>query len=298
MYIYQITNLINGKIYIGQTNNITKRWANHKCSNSPNMPIARAIKKYGVDNFSFEVLYQNISIEEIDELERKIIIEKDCRVPKGYNVAIGGHKHTDVHKYGADNSNAHLTEDEARYILTHRNIPMYVLYSDFSDKISYCQFKKIYHHQVYKNIKEEVEEYPNNFEFSNQFTSRYGPIMEYDEVIDIRQRYANGEYWREAYEKYKTKYTNEWSFYQAYNGYTYKLVMPEVFTKANKKLHSSLCKSGSRNGRAKLTAEDVKQLRLLYQKGTPLNELYEMFPFVTPNSIRYAIHYKTWTKLV
>lgn len=44
MYIYQITNLINNKIYIGQTNNIAKRWSNHKCCSSPNMVIAKAIK--------------------------------------------------------------------------------------------------------------------------------------------------------------------------------------------------------------------------------------------------------------
>ena len=59
MYLYQITNLINGKIYIGQTNNITKRWSNHKSCNSPNTVIAKAIQKYGVENFKFEILYRN-----------------------------------------------------------------------------------------------------------------------------------------------------------------------------------------------------------------------------------------------
>ena len=79
MYLYQITNLINNKVYIGQTNNITKRWSNHKCCNSPDMVIAKAIKKYGIENFKFEVLYRNVPIEEIDELERKTILEKNCR---------------------------------------------------------------------------------------------------------------------------------------------------------------------------------------------------------------------------
>lgn len=76
MYLYQITNLINNKLYIGITNNYKKRWNNHKCCNSPNMAIAKAIKKYGVENFKFELLYSGLSIEEADELEKKLIKEK------------------------------------------------------------------------------------------------------------------------------------------------------------------------------------------------------------------------------
>ena len=168
MYIYQITNLINGKIYIGKTNNIQKRWSNHRCSNDPNMVIARAIRKYGVDNFKFEVLYKDIPIEQIDELEIKTIKEKNSQVPNGYNVASGGQGGLGVSKYGADNSNAHLTEEEAQYVLNHRNQPIYVLYDKFSDKISYGQFKKLYHHKTYKNLKTTTEEYPHNLEFNAQ----------------------------------------------------------------------------------------------------------------------------------
>jgi len=113
MYLYQITNLINGKIYIGQTNNITKRWSNHRCGNAPHQVISKAIQKYGKENFKFEVLYKNVPIEEINELEIKTIKEKDCRVPKGYNVTEGGDGVLGVSKYGADNSNAHLTQEEA-----------------------------------------------------------------------------------------------------------------------------------------------------------------------------------------
>ena len=39
---------------------------------------------------------------------------------------------------------------------------MYVLYEQFSDKISYETFKKCYKHQTYKNLNPTVEEYPNN----------------------------------------------------------------------------------------------------------------------------------------
>ena len=67
MYLYKITNLINGKGYIGITNDHKKRWANHKCNNNPTMAIAKAIKKYGIENFKFVVLLSNIPLEEIDD---------------------------------------------------------------------------------------------------------------------------------------------------------------------------------------------------------------------------------------
>lgn len=296
MYLYQITNLINNKTYIGQTNNIVKRWSNHRCCNSPQMVIAKAIQKYGVENFSFEILYRNIPIDKIDELEQKVIKEKNSRVPNGYNVAIGGSNHTDIHKYGADNSNAHLSTEEAQYILDNRDKPMYVLYSDFSDKITYDTFKKIYHHQTYTNLKTTTEEYPYNFEFSKQFC-RKG--LEYDEVIKIRERYKNGEYWRDVYQDYKDIYTNEWSFWRVYNGESYKLVMPEVFTEENKRKHTKMRGAkGSKNGRAKLTEEDVLTIRKLYDEGMNTSELYKLYPQVSKTSIRSIINKITWKNLL
>lgn len=72
--IYKITNVINGKIYIGQSRCISKRWKNHKIAayNSNDKgyeyPLYRAIRKYGIDNFDFSIL-ENCSIEQLDERE-------------------------------------------------------------------------------------------------------------------------------------------------------------------------------------------------------------------------------------
>lgn len=60
--IYKITNLINGKVYIGQSVNIEKRFISHKnagfnTNNSGyNYPLYKAIRKYGLENFSFEII--------------------------------------------------------------------------------------------------------------------------------------------------------------------------------------------------------------------------------------------------
>ncbi len=59
--IYQITNLIDGKIYIGHSDNILKRWGRHRIGKG-SLLLGNAIKKYGLTNFKFEVL-EEINIE-------------------------------------------------------------------------------------------------------------------------------------------------------------------------------------------------------------------------------------------
>lgn len=294
MYVYQITNKVNEKKYIGITNNPKKRWENHKCNNDPTMVIAKAIKKYGKDNFEFKILLSGLSIEEASNKEIELIQSLNTRVPNGYNVAEGGQYTITnrIHK-GVDNGKALLTEEEAQYIKDHRNLPMYVLYEEFVDKISYESFKKCYKHQTYKNLTPSVEEYPNNIQYSAQFS---GGKLEYDEIIDIRTRYANGEHWKEVYKDYSNKYT-EASFWRLYTGLTYKLVMPEVFTEENKSKHSK--KSiGVKNPRSILTEEQVLDIRKKHEEGMNNSELYKLYPQVSTTSIRDIINKKTWKHLL
>jgi group I intron endonuclease len=93
--IYKITNLINNKAYIGQTiQPIKDRWYRH-CGKTGSkqeldMPIKRAILKYGKENFSIEIL------EEVDRslLDKREIyyIELLDSYNKGYNATLGGQK--------------------------------------------------------------------------------------------------------------------------------------------------------------------------------------------------------------
>lgn len=101
--IYIITNIINNKQYIGQTiKSIKQRFEQH-LRNSENsdinrMPIHKAIKKYGKDNFKVELL-ERVPLEEANTKE-KYYINKYNTYHDGYNATLGGQEH--FHKLDID----------------------------------------------------------------------------------------------------------------------------------------------------------------------------------------------------
>lgn len=83
--IYKITNLINNKVYIGQTTRTTaKRFKEHKLSK--NSVLSRSFKKYGVHNFLFEEICSVLDIHNLNYFEGLFISEYNSIVPNGYNV--------------------------------------------------------------------------------------------------------------------------------------------------------------------------------------------------------------------
>ena len=91
MFIYKITNKINKKSYIGQTiRPVNERWNEHKSRfNKKDTKLARAIRKYGLENFEFSTIYEANTIEELNKIEKKYIENLDT-VNNGYNIKEGG----------------------------------------------------------------------------------------------------------------------------------------------------------------------------------------------------------------
>ena len=93
--IYIIKNSINNKVYIGQSKNAAERWLSHIYNATYEVKmdkdvqvIHKAMIKYGVDKFHYEILeYQ---IENYDEREKYWIRFYNSQVPNGYNVSPGG----------------------------------------------------------------------------------------------------------------------------------------------------------------------------------------------------------------
>lgn len=97
--IYKATNIINGKVYIGQSKDIYKRWNEHRIRPfNPNRDdydcvFYRAIRKYGIDNFNFEII-EECKKEELNKKEKywikyynSFLGFKNCN---GYNMTLGG----------------------------------------------------------------------------------------------------------------------------------------------------------------------------------------------------------------
>lgn len=86
--IYKITNKINQKSYIGQSINIERRFKQHTKAKF-GFAIHKSFKKYGMDNFAFEVLYECPN-EEMNKWETFYITIFGTLAPNGYNLNMGG----------------------------------------------------------------------------------------------------------------------------------------------------------------------------------------------------------------
>ncbi len=86
--IYQILNRINGKMYIGASKNIEERFKKHKCElkhdKHVNIILSRSVKKYGLENFDFNIIFV-CDASLIFKYEEKFI---DLFIPE-YNIASG-----------------------------------------------------------------------------------------------------------------------------------------------------------------------------------------------------------------
>jgi group I intron endonuclease len=153
--IYKITNNVNGKCYIGQSINIHKRWSQHKNTtfnfNDPcyNYPLYRAIRKYGIDGFSFEILVE-CDVDMLNEQEKFYIEQYNSMYPNGYNMVPGG--------YCAVGTKLSLNDvEEITYLLKNTKMPNKDIAEIFSvgiNTIAKINTGKMWHRDIIYPIRQ------------------------------------------------------------------------------------------------------------------------------------------------
>lgn len=177
--IYKITNKVNQKSYIGQSKNIERRWQQHlyEAKNSKQIQytytIHKAFQKYGIENFSFEIL------ELTDKLDEREVywINYFNTYNNGYNETTGGDKGPTLK--GEKNPKAKLKNNDVNEIrnrLLKGETPGEV-YEDYQSRISKSAFLKIWRGETWRDINQQAINYVKTEEYLHNMKSRAARIQ-------------------------------------------------------------------------------------------------------------------------
>lgn len=202
--IYKITNKENGKMYIGQSNNIERRFIEHQTKGETSrIPLDKEIKQLGKDAFTYEIV-EECPIEKLNEREAYWEVYYNAR-ENGYNKQKCG----TTNLYGENNPNTKLSEEDIYFIRQSYNQhkKQKDIYEYFKDIISFDYFQNLWQGRSWNHIMPEVftEENKKYYIYQNSIGSNSAKAaLTNEEVITIRQRYVN-ESAKEIYKDYKDK---------------------------------------------------------------------------------------------
>jgi len=202
--IYKITNKKTGKSYIGQSNDIERRFKEHQQKGaSSRIPLDVAIQKYGKDAFDYEII-EECSLSQLNEKEEYYIRLYDTK-NNGYNCNEGGNQQS----IGLNNGRAKLSEEDVKIIrCAYRDHKKQQdIYELFKDIISFGYFQNVWQGQSWAHIMPEVftEENKKYYIYQNsKGENGASAAFTNEEVVQIRQRYVN-ESAKEIYSDYQDR---------------------------------------------------------------------------------------------
>jgi group I intron endonuclease len=88
--VYSITNIINGRCYVGMTTHLKNRWLHHKANKKNTTPLNTDIVSIGESNFDFKHIMDCFTKEDALFFEAFFIKELNAKYPQGYNLTDGG----------------------------------------------------------------------------------------------------------------------------------------------------------------------------------------------------------------
>ena len=232
MGIYKITNTINNKCYIGLSRDIEYRWKEHKQQaiynkRCKNKPLYNAFKKYGINNFIFEVLEEceenELSLREIFYINKY----KSNNKKYGYNITDGGESGPVMN--GETNPKAVCSDESIIFLRTCFLNHIYKgdakkMFIEKYGNINDNTFNSIWVGNSYKYIMPEVYTEENR-QIHRKLAIKNRPINEglldtHKYVFDIRTDKFNGMKYSDAVKKYN--FINVNTFNDIWRGRTFK----------------------------------------------------------------------------
>jgi group I intron endonuclease len=300
-YIYTIFNHINGKIYVGQTNDPKTRWNNHiwtafskkEKKQKKQYYIHKAIKKYGVDNFIFTIIQTLNNRAELNAAEKywiKFFQSKNNEF--GYNLTDGGDgcegrmvSQETRNKIGKA-SKGHITTEETRKKIS-KTLTGVPLSPERREKLSITNKGHLVSEETRQKIREKATGRKRSKELAQKYIGENNVRSKLTliNIKDIRYGYNILGYKLIFLSKQfnisprtiaRVVYNIDWKD----DNY-----IPPIPRKIN---HS---------GVSKLTQEKANQIRQMYSDGKTLKELSKLFG-VTSENISLIIRGKIWTKNV
>lgn len=216
MIIYKITNIVNGKIYVGlTTTTLQQRWDGHiRNSKTSNRHLYNAMRKYGLDNFTIEEIDSTDDFKKLGELERHYINKYNSQDPnKGYNITAGGESNQLDGNPRAKLKVADVVQ--IREIYSYGELRCRDCWKLFKDKISFSAFQKVWEGITWTSIMPEVYTESSKLHHSAQKSNpgdlNGNAIYSNEEVLEIRKFYSTHTL-SETYEKYGNRSKSKNSF--------------------------------------------------------------------------------------
>lgn len=205
--IYQIVNLVNGKVYIGQTIERFQRryWHHNWCLNSNkhfNKYLQNAWNKYGKDAFEFRVVHTLQPNEDINEFEKYYIEQFNATNQQyGYNLQDGGQPE----------QLCRFTTPESRKLVGEKN-RQHMLGRKLSEETKAKMRASSRHQGPGEKGRQKISQYMSNRIVSDETrqklreanTGSNSPVtkLNEDKVDQIKQSIINGEIQRLIAERY------------------------------------------------------------------------------------------------
>lgn len=282
----------NGKVYIGQTYNVHKRWLEHlyeACSGNQ-LKVYKAMRKYHIKYENFSIIEDNIFTQEEANQKEIYYIKIYDSQNNGYNIGSGGVNGWQPH--GENHPKSILTDNELlelRKLRYSKQYSMNELYEFYKDRITYSGFEKYWNYESRpevgnefntKELKQFYKTFKENIKGENHVHSK----LTNEQVLYLRMSYfQDGIKIKVLWENFKNLYS--------LSGFR-KIILGKTYTNVPMPNKTEMCAKKQEW----LTKEEVLFIRQKYDSGMKVMEiLRKWFPNKGENTILNAAKRKTYT---